>query len=112
MTADVEGVHPLVARVDDRRRSADRLALVSIGLTAVAWLLIFNVSTSDPLVVEVLPFAALAAGIAAGAVGVVISMRTSGRRWPSVASTAVAVLTAAFWFVTFWSVANSLTLTG
>jgi len=105
-------VQSLAAGIDDRRRSADRLALASVGLTAAAWLLIFNISSSDPLAVEVLPFAALAAAIAAGAVGVVISLRTRGRRWPSVTATIVAVLTAAFWFVTFWSVANSLTLTG
>jgi hypothetical protein len=106
-------VESLTARVDDDvPTSASRLPLVSLGLTAAAWLLIFNVSSSAPLVVEILPFAAISAAIAAGAVGVVISLRAHARRWRSIAATAVAVLTATFWFVTIWSVANSLTLTG
>ena len=86
------------------------LPVVSLGLTVLAWLLIFTVPSDAPGPLWLSPFVTLAAGIVVGLVGVVSSVRAHRRRIVAVLAAASAMLTGAFWFMVFWTVAH-LTLT-
>jgi len=92
-------------------RSAGWLPVLSLALTVVAWLLIFTVPSDAPDRLGYLSFVVLGGGIVVGVAGLVSAVRTRRHRGVAILAIASSVLTAAFWFLVFWTVANSLTLT-